>query len=52
MPCSGNEIRIPLPEDEALRGLLQVKPRKNMPRPGASGKIKAVKKTSAKKKRS
>ena len=36
MPKPGNKIRIPLPEDEALRLILQVKPTADMPRPGAS----------------
>jgi len=28
-------VRIPLKEDEAVKALLQVKPTKDMPRPGA-----------------
>lgn len=32
----GNKIRIPLKENEALEALLQVKPTKDMPRPGAN----------------
>jgi hypothetical protein len=35
MPHFGNKIHIPLPFDEAMRGLLKVKPTKDMPRPGA-----------------
>ncbi len=38
MPHPGHKIHIPLPEDEALRLALQVKPTKDMPRPGATGK--------------
>ena len=43
VPRPGNKIRIPLKEDEAVKALLQVKPTKDMPRPGAA-------KTTAKKK--
>jgi hypothetical protein len=32
---AGNNIRIPLREDEALKLLLKVKPTVDMPRPGA-----------------
>jgi hypothetical protein len=46
MPHPGNKIHIPLKTDEALRLALQVKPTKDMPRPGA-----AKKKTAPKKKR-
>lgn len=35
MPRSGDNIHIPLPFEEAVRGLLKVKPTKDMPRPGA-----------------
>jgi hypothetical protein len=35
VPHPGNTIHIPLPEAEALRLLLQVKPTAEMPRPGA-----------------
>lgn len=38
VPHPGNKIHIPLREDEALRLALQVKPTKDMPRPGASGR--------------
>jgi hypothetical protein len=38
MPRTGDNIRIPLSEDEALRALLKVKPTKDMPRPGATKK--------------
>jgi hypothetical protein len=50
MPRPGDKIHIPLPEEEALRLALQVKPTKDMPRPGANptGKKKAVKKVSKK----
>jgi hypothetical protein len=43
MPRPGDKIHIPLPEEEALRLALQVKPTKDMPRPGASGKKAATK---------
>jgi hypothetical protein len=33
---AGNNIRIPINEDEALRLLLKVKPTAAMPRPGAN----------------
>jgi hypothetical protein len=41
----GDSIRIPLSEQDALAGLLKVKPTANMPRPGANptGKKKARK---------
>ena len=32
MPKPGNKIRIPLPEKQALAGLLAVKPTADMPR--------------------
>ena len=35
MPKPGNNIRIPLPEKEALSLLFKVKPMADMPRPGA-----------------
>jgi hypothetical protein len=35
MPKPGNEIRIPLPEKEAVDLLLKVRPTAEMPRPGA-----------------
>jgi len=38
MPRTGENIYIPLPEDEALRLALKVKPTKDMPRPGANPK--------------
>lgn len=38
MPHPGDKIHIPLPEDEAIRLALKVKPTKDMPRPGAAGK--------------
>ena len=49
-PVDGDKIHIPLPEDEALRGLFKVKPTKDMPRPGAdpTGKKKAGKKSAKK----
>ena len=47
MPRTGDNIRIPLSEDEALRALLKVKPTKDMPRPGAA---KKPKKSAAKRK--
>lgn len=43
------KIHIPLPEQEALAGLLAVKPTKDMPRPGANPT--AAKKKPAKQKR-
>jgi hypothetical protein len=48
MPHPGNKIHIPLKTDEALRLALQVKPTKDMPRPGATGKPK---KSAAKKRK-
>jgi hypothetical protein len=36
VPHPGNTVHIPLPEAEALRLLLQVKPTADMPRPGAN----------------
>jgi hypothetical protein len=48
MPHPGNKIHIPLPFNDAVRGLLKVKPTEDMPRPGATGK-KATKKESPKK---
>ena len=36
MPKEGHNIHIPLPEAEALRLLLKVKPTADMPRPGAN----------------
>jgi hypothetical protein len=47
MPRTGDNIHIPLPEDEALRLALKVKPTKDMPRPGATKK--AVKKPRSRK---
>jgi hypothetical protein len=46
MPKPGDTIHIPLPEADALAGLLKVKPTAAMPRPGANptGKKKAKKK--------
>jgi hypothetical protein len=38
MPRTGDNIHIPLKTDEALRLALKVKPTKDMPRPGATGK--------------
>jgi hypothetical protein len=35
MPKPGNQIRIPLPEKDALSLLLKVKPTDDMPRQGA-----------------
>jgi hypothetical protein len=35
MPKPGDNIHIPLPERDALAGLLRVKPTADMPRPGA-----------------
>ena len=43
VPRPGDKIHIPLKTDEALRLALKVKPTKDMPRPGASGKKKAAK---------
>ncbi len=40
VPRPGDKIHIPLPEDEALRLLGKVKPTKDMPRPGSTGKKK------------
>ena len=51
MPKPGNKIRIPIPEDEALRLILQVKPTADMPRPGASPVKKPKKGTKRKAKR-
>jgi hypothetical protein len=36
MPRPGDNVHIPLPEAEALRLLLKVKPTDQMPRPGAN----------------
>jgi hypothetical protein len=36
MARPGETLHIPLPENEALAGLLKVKPREDMPRPGAN----------------
>jgi hypothetical protein len=41
---SGENPKIPLPFDEAMRGLLKVKPTKDVPRPGATGKKRKPKK--------
>jgi hypothetical protein len=38
MPHPTDKIRIPLKIDEALRLALQVKPTKDMPRPGAASR--------------
>jgi hypothetical protein len=38
MPRTADNIHIPLPEDEALRLALKVKPTKDMPRPGKAKK--------------
>jgi hypothetical protein len=43
MPKPGDSVRIPLPERDALAGLLKVKPTAGMPRPGATGKKKPKK---------
>jgi len=43
MPRPGDKVHIPLEFDEAVRGLLKVKPTKDMPRPGATGKKAATK---------
>jgi hypothetical protein len=45
VPHPGNKIHIPLSFDEAMRGLMKVKPTKDMPRPGATktNKKKAAK---------
>jgi hypothetical protein len=50
MPKPGDTIRIPLKENDALAGLLAVKPTADMPRPGANrtGKKKTKKPTKAK----
>jgi hypothetical protein len=48
VPHPGNKIHIPLRFEETVRGLLKVKPTKDMPRPGAT---KKAKKKSATKKR-
>jgi hypothetical protein len=46
MPRPGDNVHIPLPESEALRLLLQVKPTGDMPRPGthATAAKKTIKK--------
>jgi hypothetical protein len=46
MPKPGDTLRIPLPERDALAGLLKVKPTEKMPRPGTNpgGKKKPKKK--------
>jgi hypothetical protein len=49
MPHPGDKIHIPLKTDEALRLALQVKPTKDMPRPGAAKKAK--RKAASKKRR-
>jgi hypothetical protein len=36
MPRTADNVHIPLPESEAIRLLLQVKPTADMPRPGAN----------------
>jgi hypothetical protein len=45
----GNKVHIPLSEQDAIAGLLKVKPTKDMPRPGANptGKKKAKTKRKA-----
>jgi hypothetical protein len=45
MSKAGNNIHIPLRDDDALRLLLKVKPTAEMPRPGANptGKKRAAK---------
>jgi hypothetical protein len=47
VPHPGDKIKIPLPFEETVRGLLKVKPTKDMPRPGAHP-IKAKKKRAIK----
>jgi hypothetical protein len=37
---TADNIRIPLPEDTAIRAFFQVKPTADMPRPGANPKTK------------
>jgi hypothetical protein len=36
VPHPGHKVHIPLPFEDAVRGLLKVKPTKDMPRPGAN----------------
>lgn len=48
MPKPGDNIRIPLPETEALRLLLKVKPTADMPRPGTNPTGKPKKRSKAK----
>jgi hypothetical protein len=50
MAKQGENIHIPIPENEALRLLLRVKPTANMPRPGSNptGKPKRKGKTTKK----
>jgi hypothetical protein len=52
VPRTKDNIHIPLTTDEALAALLQVKPTKDMPRPGATKKKTAPKKHVKKKMRS
>ena len=50
VPHPGNKIHIPLKTDDALRGLLKVKPTADMPRP-SDGKKPARVKARAKRKK-
>jgi hypothetical protein len=51
MPRPGNNVKIPLPFKDAVRGLLKVKPTADMPRPGANP-TKAKRATKPKRKQS
>lgn len=48
MPKPGNQIHIPLPEHDAIAGLLRVKPTASMPRPGAAQTAKGKRKKNSK----
>lgn len=44
VPKPGDNVHIPLPEREALAGLLKVKPTANMPRPSTHKPMKKSRK--------
>jgi hypothetical protein len=49
MPRTADNIRIPLPEEDAIRAFFKVKPAADMPRPGANPTKAKAKKKRAKK---
>jgi hypothetical protein len=49
VPRPGNNVHIPLKEEEAIRALFKVKPTKDMPRPGANPATKKKKRVKRKK---